>query len=368
MTLVLSGCDWGLGSTYSSTTKTAYIDYYQEACSADGTDMCFRMRFDTDDEFVVNTLPTSGFDGLELGKRYTIQVETERDSAGKDSSYAFKSTDSEEVVDPAKNNFVLTFSMSSQILLKNSDTSWIISAEDIFDCKEADCILLSNSYNANEKIQLNFTAADNKLTLIEVKCSAAVNDFESKCEGINKDNWDIAHYQSDCISFEPKLCLVYRDSDSSSNPWHILPFDITGFTAAWGTEYELEVKVTTSSGSIRSASFVSEVSKVDKQADNFIVSMRTGVKGLAESKSGLLTYDGVTFNCDQNAQCSDVDSAIKKADADSERTIALQVIAKVINEELTLTVEDLICDAKSDDFQKDCADKNDKIIWIEEKK
>lgn len=368
MTLLLSGCDWGLGSHYSSTTKTAYVDYYQEACSSDGTDMCYRMRFDTNDDFLLSTVPTTGFDDLEWGKRYTLQVEAERDSAGKDTSYRLDSIDNEEVVDAATNPFVLTFSMSSQILLENSSDSWIISAEDIFDCIESDCVLLTNSYNSNEKIQLEFTALDDKLTLVKVACSAAENEFASECEGVNKMKWDVAHYQSDCGAFDPKLCLIYRESNSSNDSWYIWPFGITGFSASWGTEYELEVEVTTSAGSLRSARLLTEISTADKEEESFIVVMRTGVKGLAESDSGVLTYDGIKFNCELNDQCASVNAAIQKADSDSERVIALQVRSKTLDEVLLLTVEALTCEAASDEFQENCADDNDQIIWVQGEK
>lgn len=359
--LLLSGCDLDLGESYSSTTKTAYVDYYQEACTADGTDMCFRLRFDTDDDFEVSTLPTTGFDDLMLGKRYTLQVEAERDDSGNDSAYSLQNIDSEVVVDAASNSFVLTFDMSSQILLKNSDTSWIISAEDIFECSAADCVTLTNSYDVNDKVQLEFSAENDQLTLIKVQCASAENTFGADCEGINEKEWDIAHYQSDCGLFEPKLCLVYRDSDSSSSdPWYILPFDIANFTPVWGTEYSLEVEAVTAAGSLKKATWVKDVSTTDKQIDNFIVVMRTGASGIEQSSAGLVTYDDVDFNCDINNQCDDIDDAIEEADADEEVIIALEVIS----DGTSLTVQRLICNAKTSDFQEDCADENDDIIWF----
>jgi hypothetical protein len=361
--LLLLGCDWGLGPDYNPTSETKYVDYYKEACDSTSTDMCFRIRSNTEDDFALSTVLNSGFDDLEWGKRYTLKVEVEYNSSGDDSSYTLQSIENEVAVDAATNSFDLDFSMASQILLDNLNSSWIIAGEDIFSCIESDCILLTNSYNANEKIRLKFSATDDQLTLIEVVCSAAENDFASDCEGLNKTNWDIAHFQSDCGSFEPKLCLVYRESEISDDAWHILPFEIVDFTASWGTQYGIQVETVSSGGSIRSAQYSQENSNDDLSEDDFNVVMRTGVQGLQKSNSGVISYDDVEFNCAINNQCDLIDDAIDNADETSERLIALLTSIKTVNEQTIFVIQSLTCDESSDDFNEDCVDLEEGVIW-----
>ena len=86
--LLLIGCDWGLGPSYDPTSETAYVDYYKEACDSTSTNMCLRMRFDTSDDYVLSSVPNVGFDNLEWGKRYTVQVEVEYDSSGDHDLYS----------------------------------------------------------------------------------------------------------------------------------------------------------------------------------------------------------------------------------------------------------------------------------------
>lgn len=365
--LLLSGCDWDLGPSYDPTSETMYVDYYKEACDSSSTDMCFRSRFDTDDAFVLSTVANSGFDDLEWGKRYTLQVEVEYDSSGDDSLYSLLSIDSEEVIDADTNSFSLTFNMSSQILLDNLNNSWIIAAEDVFSCIDSDCTLLTNAYNASEEIELEFNATDDQLTLLDVVCSAAENDFESDCEGIDKADWDIAHYQTDCGTFEPRLCLVYREHSNSDDAWHILPFEITDFTASWGTQYDIEVEVTSSGDAIRSATWLQENSNEDLSGTEFNIVMRTGVQGLQESSSGVISYDDTDFNCALNSVCDDIDDAVNSADSSSERILALLTRVETINESSVFVIQSITCDESSEDdeFKENCADVNDEVIWIE---
>lgn len=363
--LILQGCDWGLGPNYESTSETLYVDYYQEACSHNSTDMCFRLRKNTNDAFTLSLVDNTGFDSLEWGKRYTVQVEVDYDSAGADSMYRLISVDSEEIVDAATNNFVLTFNMSSQILLDNLNNSWVIAGQDVFSCVESDCVLLTNSYNANEKIQLKFSAQDDQLTLLEVLCSAAENDFSANCEGLNRSNWDIAQYQSDCGLSEPKLCLIYRENDTANNAWHIFPFEITDFSANWGTAYDIQVEVTSSGGSVRSAQWLQENSTEDLTDSEFNVVMRTGVQGLKKSNSGIINYSGIEFNCERYVQCDSINKAIERADTESERFIALLTEIELVNDETTLIIKSITCDETYGDFKENCLDINEDIIWFE---
>jgi hypothetical protein len=364
--LLLLGCDWGLGPSYDPTSETAYVDYYKEACDSTSTNMCMRMRFDTADDFVLSSVPNVGFDNLEWGKRYTVQVEVEYDSSGDHDLYSLLSVSNEEAVDPASNPFVLTFSMSSQILLDNLNSSWIIAGEDVFACSNSDCALLTNAYNASEQIQLEFSAIDDQLTLLTVACSAAENDFASNCEGVNKANWDIAHYQTDCGLFDPKLCYVYRDNASSDDTWYVFHYEITDFTAEWGTEYDIQVEAVTTAGSVRSATWLKENSQQDLSADAFNVVMRTGVKGLEKSNAGVLSYDGIEFNCAINFQCDAINNVIDSADSSSDRILALLTHAVIADDNtVLLAIESITCDASSDEFKENCADEHDEIIWFE---
>ena len=362
--LLLQGCDWGLGSSYDPTSETMYVDYYNEACNSTSADMCFRKRFDTKDDFVLNAVPNTGFDSLEWGKRYTLQVEVEYDSSGDDSLYSLLSVSNETTIDAATNSFILALNMSSGILLDNLNNSWILAGEDVFSCIESDCILLTNAYNSNEWVQLEFSATDDQLTLINVICSAAENDFASECEGIDKTNWDIAHYQTDCGIFAPRLCLVYRDDGAADDPWYILPFEITDFTASWGTEYNIQVETTTAGDAVRSASYQKENSKEDQSADDFNVVMRTGFEGLEKSSAGIITYADVEFDCQTNQQCDAIDDAIDDANSTSERLIALLTRVVIDNEETQLIIQSITCNESRADFQEDCVDLED-VIWIE---
>lgn len=365
ISLFLVGCDWNLGPSFDPTSETIYIDYYREACDDSSTSMCFRTRTDTDDAFVLNTVSNSGFDDLEWGKRYTLQIEVEYDSSGDETLYSLQSVDSEEEVDATTNTFTLDFNMSSQILLDNLNNSWIIAGEDIFSCIESDCTLLTNAYNANEKIQLEFSASDDQLTLLSIVCSAADNDFASTCEGINQTSWNIAHYRTDCNIFEPKLCLVYKDSSGADDLWQILPFEIEGFTATWGTEYDIQVEAVSSSGALSSATWLEENSSEDLSATEFNVVMRTGVQGLQESSSGVISYDDIEFDCEANSLCGDIDDAVNSADSTSERIIALLTKIEVINENTVYIIQSITCDESADEFKEDCADLNDEVIWIQ---
>lgn len=367
VSLLLQGCDWGLGPSYDPTSETMYVDYYKEACNSTSTDMCFRKRFDTEDEFVLNAVSNAGFGDLEWGKRYTLQVEVEYDSGGDDSHYSLLSISNETVIEAATNGFVLALNMSSGILLDNLNNSWTLAGEDVFSCIESDCILLTNASNSSEWVQLEFSAVDDELTLKNVICSAAENDFASECEGINKTNWDIAHYQTDCGIFAPRLCLVYRDDGSSDDIWYILPFEITDFTASWGTEYNIQVETTTAGGAVRSASYQQENSNEDLSGNDFNVVMRTGSEGLEKSSAGVLSYADVEFDCETNQQCDLIDDAIDNANDTSERLIALltRVEVDIVNEETQLIIQEITCDDSRDEFQVNCVDLNDDVIWIE---
>jgi len=366
--LALSGCDLDLGSSYDPTTRTMYVDYYQEACSETTTSLCLRTRFDTDDAFEINTVPMSGFENLQWGSRYTVQVEAERDGAGKDTSYSFEGIDSTEVIDASNNTFVLTFNMASGILVDNQNSTWTIADDKVFSCSESDCTLIENSNGVGEKIQLSFSAENDALTLRTVKCQASDSNFSSECEGINDGVFDIAHYRSDCGLPEPLLCLVYKEKADASTDWHLLPFEITDFTAQWGKQYQLNVEVKIEAKDLISVTFKSEAATPADQIDeSFKMIMRTGASGLKESSNDVISYDGIEFNCSRFTQCNDIDAVVKQAAADDDENqyLILQATVESSGEAPVIVIENLLCNADGNvAFKADCVSDYDDVYWV----
>jgi hypothetical protein len=152
---LLMACDLELGSSFDATTRTLYVDHYREPCSESSTELCFRIRLSEDDSFALTTLPMTGFDSLEWGVRYQVQVEADRSNSGEDVAYTLDSIDETEVMDPITNDFVLTFNTASGILVNNSSddsaSSWIIASEKIFSCDVADCAVILSSTTDSQK-------------------------------------------------------------------------------------------------------------------------------------------------------------------------------------------------------------------------
>jgi hypothetical protein len=370
VSFTLSACDLDLGSSYDPTTRTMYVDYYQEACNDSSTSLCFRTSLDTENDYKINEVSTLGFEELEWGNRYTVQVEAERDGDGKDTLYRLQGIDATEVIDSSNNDFVLTFNMDSGILLDNQNNSWIIATEKVFTCTVDDCALLADAYRDAEKIQLSFSAANNELTLLAVKCQSSDASFSSECEGINDAVLDIAHYRTDCGLFEPRLCLVYKEDADASTDWNVLPFEITDFTFQWGQQYTLDVEVKIEAKDLKSVTFKKENSTAIDQTDTtFKMVMRTGPSGLKVSDNEVINYDDIEFNSSRLNKCSDIDDAVNKATDDEERFLILQVIVETSAAIPVIIIQDLTCHAGgSDAFKADClADSdNDNVYWIEE--
>jgi hypothetical protein len=369
VSLALAACDLGLGSSYDPTTRTMYVDYYQEACNESSTSLCFRTRLSSEDDFSLNEVSMLGFEDLEWGTRYTVQVEAERDANGKDTLYRLQGIDATEIIDSSNNNFLLTFNMTSEILLDNQNNSWIISAEKVFSCTDSDCALLAGAYRDAEKIQLNFSAENNNLTLLAVKCQSSESSFSSECEGVNDSVLDVAHYQTDCGLFEPRLCLVYKEDADASTDWNVLPFEIIDFTFQWGQQYTLDVEVKIEAKDLKSVTFKKENSTpVDQTNTSFKMVMRTGASGLTASDNEVINYDGIEFNCSRFNKCSEIDDAISKATDNEERFLILQAIVETSAAIPVVIIQDLTCHAGGNDaFKVDClADSdNDDVYWIE---
>jgi hypothetical protein len=363
---LLSACTLDLGSSYDSTIKTLYVDYYQEACDDTSNALCFRTRTDINDAFEVNNISVSGFEDLQWGSRYTVEVEAEKDSDGNDISYRLKDINSTVIFDASKNEFVLTFNMDSGILRDNQNNSWIIAADKIFSCSVADCVLLSNSYRDNEKIQLSFSAENDELMLLAVKCQSSETDFSSVCEGSSTEVFDIAHYRSDCGLSEPRLCLVYKEDADASTEWNILPFEIFGFTAQWGRQYQLDVNVKIEAKDLKSVEFIKENDQsIDRINESFNVVMRTGASGLEASSNDAIIYDNVEFNCSRYNKCSEIDNAVERASSNQERFLILSAFVESSGDISVIVIEDLLCDAQGNEFTAQCVSEYDDVYWIE---
>jgi hypothetical protein len=364
--LILSACTLELGSSYDSTIKTLYVDYYQEACDDTSNSLCFRTRVDINDTFEVNKISVSGFEELQWGNRYTLEVEAEKDGDGKDISYRLKEINSTVIFDASKNNFLLTFDMGSGILLDNQNNNWIIAADKTFSCSVADCLLLANSYRDNEKVQLSFSVENNELTLLAVKCQSSPTDFSTVCEGESTEVFNISHYRSDCGLFEPRLCLLYKENADSSKEWNILPFEISGFTAQWGRQYQLDVNIKLEAKDLKSVEFISEDDQaIDRMNESFKVVMRTGSSGLEASANDVIMYDNVEFNCSRYNKCNEIDKAVERASNNQERFLILSAFVEISGDTPVIVIEDLLCDAQSNEFTTTCVSEYDDVYWIE---
>lgn len=360
---LLAACDLELGSSFDPTTRTLYVDHYREACNESSVELCFRVRLSEEDSFAITNLPMTGFDSLEWGKRYTLQVEAERSDSGKDSAYRYESQDSEEVMDPASNEFVLTFNMSSGILVDNQDSSWTIAGEKSFVCEQSDCNALTTALTNSEKVQLKFSAENDELTLLAVTCQSSETDFSSECEGVGSDTWDVAHYLTDCGLHYNSWCYVYKESSQSSADWQLLGLDITDFSFQWGEQYGIDVTIVNKSGNLNSVTYTA-TNSTDTKTDPFKLVMRTGADGLSNSDGSVISYLGLDFDCVSNAQCSDIDNAIDRATSSQERILVLQAKVVTSAEIPELEIEDLICDAAGSEFKQECADKYDDVYWV----
>lgn len=364
---LLSACDLDLGSHYDPTVETVYVDYYREPCDDSTTELCYRIRFDTDEAFKLTTLPTTGFDSLEWGSRYVIRAEVDYSDRGEEESYTFENIVSVEVMEPVSNDFVLTFYTSSGILQDNSSdasgSSWMIAGETTFTCEETDCAAISAAFNANKLIQLNFQAENDQLTLQAVKCSASEDDFSTECEGIVDESWDIAHYKTDCGLYIPSWCHVYKDTSESSSNWHLLAVDIEDFTYQWGTQYDVDVTVDLSAGSLSAAKLIN-VNDSDEITDSFKTVIRFDAES-SDSDAGILTYQGVFFDCDRYSLCDDIDEIIDDLEETEERIVVLEgALEDDGSTSTTFIVEELVCDSDSSTFKENCADSDDEVYWV----
>lgn len=365
---LLMACDLELGSSFDATTRTLYVDHYREPCSESSTELCFRIRLSEDDSFALTTLPMTGFDSLEWGVRYQVQVEADRSNSGEDVAYTLDSIDETEVMDPITNDFVLTFNTASGILVNNSSddsaSSWIIASEKIFSCDVADCAVILSSTTDSQKIKLNFSASNNELTLKEVACYASENDFATECEGVNNVIWDIAHFQTDCGLYKPSWCYLYKETGDPGNSWNLLDIEIADFTAFWGQEYDIDVKTIKKSGSISSAIFLEQnASNVITSSFKFV--MQTGAGGLVKSNNDVISYLGVEFDCSTNNLCRDIDDAIDEATDTDNRILIVEASVETSAETPVIIIGDLICHAGSVDFKADCAANHDDVYWVE---
>lgn len=383
--LILLGCD--LGSHYDPVEKTLYVDYYQEPCSDNSTDLCLRISTEEASSYALTSLPMKGFESLLWGVRYKVKVESDRDGRGKVTSHTLLSIESSEDIAPLISDFVLTLPMSSGILKDNSSdgsgSEWILAGEKTFTCQQGECAAITSALTANQKLQLNFRVENNEIKLQAVKCAASDANFSTECEGIKESSWNIAHFKTDCGLYVPSWCHVYKETSESTEDWKLLPIDIAEFTDneyQWGIQYDIAVSTVIKAGSLESASY----SKDTKENDNtdlngsrldsaFKFVVRTGDK-LAKSADGVINYLGTELDCDRynlcyklNQMIADSDEQILVLEGKVEFSDSRNEPSSEENSELEagqVVLQKLVCDAKVAQFKADCADQYDDVYWI----
>jgi hypothetical protein len=201
---------------------------------------------------------------------------------------------------------------------------------------------------------------------LAIRCQSSPTDFSSVCEGSSTEVFDIAHYRSDCGLFEPRLCLVYKEDADASTEWNILPFEISGFTAQWGRQYQLDVNVKIEAKDLKSVEFIKEKDQaIDRINESFKVVMRTGASGLEASANDVIIYDNVEFNCARYNKCSEIDKAVERASSKQEQFLILAAFVESSGDTPIIVIEDLLCDAQSNEFTTNCVSEYDDVYWIE---
>jgi hypothetical protein len=123
---------------------------------------------------------------------------------------------------------------------------------------------------------------------------------------------------------------------------------------------------------LKSVEFIKENDAVkDRTNESFKMIMRTGVGGLEKSEGDVIRYDGLDFNCARFNQCNDIDDAVASADSSYEQFLILQALVESPGENAgdspVIIIEDLLCDAGSNEFALDCVSDYDDVYWVEVK-
>lgn len=351
---LLSGCQ--LGRHYSDKNQNLEVDYYQQQCDKKSTSLCFRTREKSSEDWNVNN-KLSGFSAFQWGNIYQLAVKTSFDSRGKAENHQFKSI---KTTTASSSAFSLTLYTASGILTTGSDNSWILAGDKNFTCSIDQCAAIKKAVEAQEVIQLEFTAANNALSLNKVKCQSAEDSFDKTCEGVSDAKWQIASFQSDCnLAKDQKLCLVYRTSSSDS--WELLETtstDISGFTPKWGEEYSIDVTKTLSSGGQLTAATLktndASPGKKEGIGNLFKFVLQASELGNVDTDNKVTLYDG-----NQVMVCGNLCSTITNAKS-SGRFLLLEAFVQ----ESEIFVNKVLCDENGgSDFNQCIKDNHSDVKW-----
>ena len=307
--LSLAGC-LDLGVSYSDKNQTIEVGHYKQQCNKTSATLCFVTRENEKSDYTVFE-NLNGFSSFQWGTRYSLKVETSFDKNGKPNQYQFRSVASEQA---DSNAFSLTLYTATNILTSSDQTNWSLAGEKNFTATAEQGSAIAAAVSDKKVVQLEFTAANNNLTLTKVKCSAAEDNFAANCEGTSTSTWRIAHFQSDCNQSSGNLCLIYRVN--SSDDWELLRTDdgnISGFTPDWGKEYDIEVEKTVSNGGqlVSAKLKTNDETPEDKldTANSFAFVLNGTFLSKSNSDNKIAMYDGgQILACD--SRCAAINSAI----------------------------------------------------------
>ena len=354
---LLTACP-DLGIEYKDKNETIEVNYYKQPCSDTSASLCFSVKDkNSGDAYAVfNNL--SGFSAYQWGEYHTIKVETSFAKNGKADSYRFISLEKSTAND---NAFSMTLHSKSGIIsAADSDkTSWTLGGEKTFSSSAEQGAAINQAIADNQVLQLEFTAADDQLTLNKVLCAAAENDFASECEGVSQAQWTVRHFQSDCNYNDPRLCLVYRTN--SSDDWELLRTTssaIRDFEPQWGNQYQIQVEKTLSAGgqlvSARLKENDENPTAVTGSSNTFLFVLNAANLPAADSDNKIALYDGGQLMlCD--SRCSDINGA-----RDDDHMLLLRGYV----ESGEVVVQALVCNEnRGSDFDDCVADQADDISW-----
>ena len=338
-----------LGVSYSDKNESIEVDYYKRQCNKTSATLCFATRENSKDNFAVFE-NLNGFTSFSWGKRYNLNVKTSFNSNGKASSYQFRSIGTETAEAGA---FSMTLYTDTNILTSSDQLNWSLAGEKNFTATAAQGSEIQAAVNNKQVVQLEFTAANDALSLTKVKCAAAENNFSADCEGTSSATWKIAHYQSDCNQSSGKLCLVYRIDNSDD--WELLrtdDSDIDGFTPEWGKEYDIEVDKTVSNGGqlVSAKLKKNDDTPTDKldTTNKFVFVLNAAYLSKSNSDNKITLYDGgQVMAC--GSLCDDINSA-----NDSDNMLLLEAYVQGTE----VFVERLICNENPGSDFDDCVKKH----------
>lgn len=310
--VLMGGCI-ELGRSWSDTVETRYVDYYKEQCDSASSGLCFRVRENSSDSWAVVAEPFSGFSSFVWGYRYTIKVTVSHDDNGHPDSYSFREIVSAEAVAESEDVFGLTLYSDAGVLYAADASSWELGGEISFACNEA-CAELDSAVANSYVLQLEFSVSNGVISLDNLLCAAAENEFSSHCEGESTESWRVAWFQSDCGLADAQMCLLYKVNNSDDYELLQLESDVEDFSPTWGERYDIDVVKTASNGGNITSVVLSNDDSSPDDLTGSVYPFYFVVRGIAldNSSSGLITlYDGAPdLDCSSFNLCSKLDDYI----------------------------------------------------------